>query len=241
MIRSVIGLVSLLLAVAACAAEKPEAAPEKGPDGSLILFNGKDLKGWDGDPKFWSVRDGAITGATTPENVTPSNTFLIWRGGTLKDFELNLKFRIKGGNSGIQYRSKDLGNWVVSGYQADFEDGETFTGIVYEERGRGVLANVGEKTTVGAEGKPRKTGTVGEVKTIQALHRRGEWNDYRITARGNHLVHAINGTVTAESTDEDEARRAMEGILALQLHQGPPMVVQFKDIRLKVLDGKSGR
>ena len=220
---------ALMLAVVACAAEKPAAAPQ----GFKSLFNGKDLTGWDGDPKFWSVRDGALTGETTAANPTPGNTFLLWKGGKLQDFELRVKFRIQGGNSGVQYRSKDLGNWVVGGYQADFEAGDTWTGVIYEERGRGLLAKLGEKTTVGADGKPVKTGDVGKPDEIKAAVKKDDWNEYVITARGNHLVQAINGRVTAETVDEDEQRRAMEGILALQLHAGPPMTVQFKDVWLK--------
>jgi hypothetical protein len=221
-----IALVISLALLAAAAGAQSEAKS---------LFNGKDLAGWEGDPKFWSVRDGAITGMTTPENRTPGNTFLIWRGGTLKDFELRLKFRIQGGNSGVQYRSKDMGNWVVGGYQADFEAGDMFTGIIYEERGRGILAKVGEKVRIGEDGKPVVTGSVGDPARIRAAVKKGDWNEYVITARGNHLVQSINGAVTAEAVDEDAARRAMEGILALQLHAGPPMTVQFKDITLKPL------
>src|SRR5919201_593824 len=114
--------------------------------GFRSLFNGKDLAGWDGNPKFWSVKDGAITGQTTAENPLKENTFLIWRNGTVDDFELRLSYRLVGGNSGVQYRSKDLGNWVVAGYQADMEAGKKFTGILYEERGRGILAERGQKT-----------------------------------------------------------------------------------------------
>jgi 3-keto-disaccharide hydrolase len=199
------------------------------------LFNGKDLAGWDGNPKFWSVKDGAITGQTTAENPTPGNTFLIWKGGTLKDFELRLKFRIQGNNSGVQYRSKDLGNWVVSGYQADIDAAGQYTGIFYEERGRGILGQVGEKVTVGADGKPVKTGSVGDPKEIKAAVRKDDWNEYVIVARGNHFTQAINGRTTVEAIDEDTAKRAMEGILALQLHAGQPMTIQFKEIRLRVL------
>jgi len=222
----------LILPVASVAARPPRVRGE-----ARVLFNGEDLAGWDGDPRFWSVKDGAITGATTPQNVTPANTFLIWKGGRLRDFQLTLKYRIQGqgGNSGIQYRSKDLGNWVVGGYQADFETGDTFTGVVYEERGRGVLAQVGERTIIGADGKPKIAGSVGDAAEIRAGVRKGDWNEYVVTARGNYLVHAINGRVTAESVDEDPHRRTMEGILAFQLHSGPPMVVQFKDIVLKTL------
>src|SRR5687767_14612132 len=80
--------------------------------GFKSLFNGNDLSGWDGNPKFWSVKDGLVTGQTTADNPTQGNTFLIWRDGTVEDFELRLSYRIVGGNSGIQYRSKDLGSWV---------------------------------------------------------------------------------------------------------------------------------
>jgi hypothetical protein len=218
------------LALAAAVAGGAGAAGE-----ARSLFNGKDLTGWEGDQKFWSVKDGAITGMTTPDNPTKGNTFLIWRGGALKDFELRAKWRIVGGNSGIQYRSKDMGNWVVGGYQADFEAGDMWTGILYEERGRGILAKVGEKVRIGSDSKPVVTGAVGDPAKIKAVVKKGDWNEYVITARGPHLTHAINGTVTAEAVDEDAGKRAMEGILALQLHAGPPMTVQFKDIVLKPL------
>ncbi len=196
------------------------------------LFNGKDLEGWDGNPKFWSVKDGAITGTTTKENPTQGNTFLIWKDGTLDDFELRLDFKIVGGNSGIQYRSKDMGNWVVGGYQADFEAGDTYSGINYEERGRGILCQRGEKVTIEKDGK-KVAERVTESKKLQDAIKKEDWNSYVITAKGNHLVHKINGNVTADVTDNEEAKRAMSGILALQLHAGPPMVVQFRNIRLK--------
>jgi hypothetical protein len=219
----------VLLALGAVAvAGGDEAGPQS-------LFNGKDLSGWDGDPKFWTVRDGAITGQTTAANPTKANTFLLWKGGPVKDFELRAKFRIEGNNSGIQYRSKDLGNWVVGGYQADMDAENRFTGIIYEERGRGILANVGEKVTIQPDGKPVKTGSVGDPAAIQAAIRKGDWNEYVITAQGNHLTHAINGKTTAEAVDDDPKGRAAAGILALQLHAGPPMTVQFKEILLRVL------
>jgi len=197
------------------------------------LFNGKDLSGWDGNPKFWSVRDGTITGQTTPDNPTQGNTFLIWRLGTVEDFELHVSYRIVGGNSGIQYRSRDLGNWVVGGYQADFEAGKIYSGILYDEKGRGILAKRGEKTTVDASGKVQVTGSVGDSDQLQAAIKNEGWNDYVVIAKGNHLIHKINGHVTVDVTDDQVEKRPSSGILALQLHAGPPMLVQFKDIRMK--------
>jgi type 1 glutamine amidotransferase len=201
--------------------------------GFKSLFNGKDLSGWDGNSKFWSVKDGAITGQTTQENPTSGNTFLIWRDGTVDDFELRLQYKIVGGNSGIQYRSKDLGNWVVGGYQGDFEAGETYSGILYEERGRGILAQRGQKTEISPDGKVNVVGSLGDTKEIQAGIKKEDWNEYVILARGNELTHIINGRVTAEVTDNQPEKGAKSGILALQLHAGPAMTVQFKNIRIK--------
>lgn len=212
--------------------------PAKTADGTLILFNGKDLTGWSGDPRFWSVKDSCITGSTR-ENKAEGNTFLIWKAGTVKDFELRAMWRLENHNSGIQYRSKDLGKWVVGGYQADMDGENTYTGICYEERGRGIVAQVGQKVTLGEHGKPAVTGATGDAKEIKAnIKKAGEWNEYVITCKGNHLVQTLNGKVTVDITDENEKHRMMEGILALQLHAGPPMLVQFKDITLKVLDEK---
>ncbi|MBM3882004.1 MAG: DUF1080 domain-containing protein [Verrucomicrobia bacterium] len=200
------------------------------------IFNGQDLTGWDGNPKFWSVQDGAITGRTTPDNPTKGNTFIFWRQGLLDDFELRLRFKIVGGNSGIQYRSKDFGDWVAGGYQADFEAGERYSGILYEERmTRGIMAERGQKVVWGPDGKKQVVGTVGDSKAIQAAIKKEDWNDYTIVAQGAHLVHQINGLVAVEVTDNDPKKQIRQGVLALQLHAGPPMTVQFKDIRLKRL------
>src|SRR5687768_14055279 len=129
------------------------------------LFNGKDLTGWIGNPAFWSVKDGAITGETTKENPTKGNTFLIYTNANVDDFELRLSYKIVGGNSGIQYRSKVINsnNWVVGGYQGDFEAGKTYSGILYEEQGRGILAKRGEKVVIKEEtGKPEVIGSLGK-------------------------------------------------------------------------------
>jgi len=218
--------------------------------GEKQLFNGKDLSGWEGNPKLWSVEDGAITGKTSDSGDTKisHNTFLVWKDGKVGDFELTLKYRIEKGNSGIQYRSKELpaGDFgpIVAGYQADFEAGKTYSGILYEERGRGILAQRGQKTVIEAvekksadpkspDFKVNATGSVGDSNDIQASIKDEDWNDYKIVAKGNHVQHFINGKQTVDVTDKDEAHAPKEGILALQIHAGPAMVVQFKDITLK--------
>jgi hypothetical protein len=212
--------------------------------GFQSLFNGKDLTGWDGNPKLWSVKDGAITGQTTKENPASGNTFLIWTNGTTSDFELRCSFRLVPGdekgfaNSGIQYRSTifDPANWVVGGYQADMEAGPTYTGILYEERmKRQIMANRGEKVVWDKDCQKRVVGSVGDADQIQASIKQREWNDYVIIAKGNHLQHFVNGKQTVDVTDDCVAQRAMTGVMALQLHAGSPMMVQFKDIRIKVL------
>lgn len=208
------------------------------------LFNGKDLAGWEGNPKLWAVEDGAITGTTTAENPTKGNTFLIWKDGEPSDFTLTLKFKMTPGdakkftNSGIQYRSHvvDAENFVVGGYQADFEYGDTYSGILYEEKGRGILAKRGQKVVIAQGETPAKpkievTGETGKSEEIQAAIDKDGWNDYRIVAEGNHVQHFINGKLTVDVTD-NTAEAPKKGVIALQLHAGPPMKVQFKDLVL---------
>jgi type 1 glutamine amidotransferase len=248
---SCLGLAGLLM-LSGVMLSQPAAAGEK-EDGFQSLFDGKTLKNWDGNPKFWRVEEGAITGQTTKENPTDGNTFIIWRGGEVADFELKLEYRIfanndKGfGNSGIQYRSYEEPDqkWVAGGYQADFEAGDTYSGILYSERtGRRILAQRGQKTVIGKNGKPKVVGSVGDTKEIQAKIKKEDWNEYHIIAKGNHFIHKINGVVTCECTDEDvegPKHRAAKGILGLQLHQGEPMKVQFRNIRIKNLSpGRKG-
>jgi len=204
------------------------------------LFNGKDLTGWKG-LDFWSVEDGVITGRTTKEKPTKGNTFLVWEG-EVADFELTFQYKIVGGNSGVQYRSKlvDAKGFVISGYQGDFEAGKKYSGILYEEKGRGILAERSQKVVIkeGASPKdPKKpkievTGSLGKTEEIQAKIKSEAWNEYRVVAKGGHLQHFINGVQTVDVTDET-AVGAKQGLLALQLHAGPPMVVQFKDLVLK--------
>jgi hypothetical protein len=219
------------------------AAPAEGAREARELFNGRDLSGWDGDGIHWSVEDGAITGRTSAEHPLKVNTFLIWKDGTVGDFDLHVSYKIVGGNSGVQYRSRrrdELGDHVVSGYQADIVDSDPdkFSGILYEERGRGILAERGQKVVIDEAGKKQVTGSLGEAQELAKAVKNHEWNDYEIIARGNHLVHKINGVTTVDVTDSQKDKSAREGILALQIHAGPFMTVQFKDIRLQVLKGE---
>ncbi len=211
-----------------------------------VIFNGKDLTGWDGDTRLWSVVDGAIRGQTTPENPARGNTFCIWRAGKLKNFILKIKFRIQNGNSGIQYRSREVSKWVVAGYQAEVENNQGKVGFLYDERARGWMVNVGDIMVVDEKGKKN---VVGKIADQDALIKAGyykdkDWNEYTIIGRGNHLIHMLNGFQTIELMDNDPKGRALEGILALQIHAGPPMTVEFKDIRVTHLPdhfGEAGR
>lgn len=226
----------------AYAQEKP-ASDSNAEPGFVHIFNGKDLSGWDSDPRLWSVQDGAIRGQTTQENRAKSNTFCIWRGGKLKNFVLKIKFRIENGNSGIQYRSRDLSNWSVGGYQAEVCNQQGKVGFLYDERGRGWMARVGEFMVVDKKGKKHVVSKVADSNALikAGYYREKEWNEYAIIARGNHLVHILNGFQTIEMIDNDPKGRAMEGILALQIHTGPPMTVYFKDIRIKRLPDHFGK
>ena len=220
------------------------------PAGFQSLFNGSDLSGWEGNPKLWSVKEGSITGQTTAADPIKGNTFLVWKEGTVEDFELRFSYKIVPNNdqgfanSGCQYRSKlaDAANFVVGGYQADFEADKTYSGILYEERGRGILANRGQVTLVKPDpADPHKTkveviGSVGKSEEIQAGIKQRDWNDYIVIARGNRLLHLINGRVTVDVTDEQSTHAARSGILAFQLHAGQPMTVQFKNVLLRPLN-----
>ncbi len=227
MIRRLGWLFSFVFALTSWVQAQDEAGFES-------LFDGKTLTNWDGNPEFWSVRDEAITGQTTPEKPTKGNTFIIYRKATVSDFELRLKFKIVGGNSGVQYRSEEVSPWVIKGYQADFDGAGGWTGTLYEEKGRGILAKRGNKVQITADGKKAGTEIAKEADILAAV-KQDDWNDYTIIADGNHLIHKVNGVTTIDVTDDEAAKRRMSGLLALQLHAGPPMTVQFKNIRLKKL------
>jgi hypothetical protein len=221
------------------------------------IFDGKTLSGWDGDPRFWRVEHEAIVGESAADKVVKPNTFIIWRGGAPADFELKLEFKISGGNTGVQYRSvemPDVAKWVLKGYQADIDFNNQYTGMLYEERGRTFLARRGQFGYVGPNQPPAgqrgdaagaasatpagPRGLLGALEDGAALQthiKQGDWNQFHVIARGNILIHVLNGRVTALFLDDDVTNRAMKGLLGLQLHEGPPMRVEFRNIWLKQL------
>jgi hypothetical protein len=228
--------VKKLLAAAIAVSLLVPAVQAADEEGFVSMFNGKDLTGWRGDKETWSVQDGAITGKTTTEKPLRNNTFLIWEGGQPGDFELRAKYKMVGNNSGIQYRSKviDEAKFIVGGYQADIDAKHVYTGMLYEERGRGILAQRGTKLTIGAEGA-KESVTIGDKEELKSKIKNEDWNDYTIIAKGNHLQHFINGTLMSEMIDNQKDKAATSGVIALQAHQGPAMTIQFKDLRIKTL------
>jgi putative heme-binding domain-containing protein len=202
-------------------------------DGFKPLFNGKDLTGWDGNPELWKVENGEIVGTTTGPEQLAYNQFLIWRGGVVKNFELKAKIKQAGNNTGIQYRSKELpenGKWSIGGYQCDIHPAHPNNAMVYEERGRGIIVQNGLGVVVDPEGKRWLANEHDPVKVDIA-----EWHEYTVIAQGNHLIHKIDGQVTIDLLDFELAKRSLEGLIAFQIHRGPAMKVQIKDVMLKEL------
>jgi hypothetical protein len=214
-----------------------------------VLFNGTDLAGWDGDPRLWSVRDGVIHGETTPDNVAQGNTFLIWQGGEVGDFELRLSFRCNAtNNSGIQYRSKRIpdeqakNKWVVRGYQHEIRNEHTLpnvSGFIYDEGGgaggRQRICQAAEQAVWEPETGKKVTGTLIDQAEFTKLMKIDDWNDVVIRAEGNRIRHYLNGRLILDFTDADPAKALREGVLALQLHAGKPMWAEYRDVRLKRL------
>ena len=253
--------IALVLAAAVAVAQQPppSGAPQgrggrgSGPRGAdpLVLgdhagftsiFDGSSLKDWDGDPAFWRAEGGAIVGQSTPANPVKQNTFVIWRGGEPKDFELKVEFRMSATNSGIQVRSvqlpagPDVGKWVMKGYQADIDFANQFTGQIYEERGRGFLAMRGQAVYVPDSGRPVVIGNLQQsADELKAIIKVNDWNQVHIVARGNTIMQILNGAVTSIVVDDDTKNRQLSGLIGFQMHVGEPMKVEFRNIWLKKL------
>ncbi|WP_342646861.1 DUF1080 domain-containing protein [Mucilaginibacter sp. CSA2-8R] len=209
------------------------------------IFNGINLNGWEGDPAYWRVENGAIIGEVTPATILKRNTFLIWRDGTPGDFEIKLQYRISArGNSGVNYRSEKIDTllFALKGYQADLDGKDKYnlgyprySGQNYEERGRQFLALRGQKTLLTFGNKPKLLDSIGNTLDLVKNIRPNDWNELRIVAKGNRLQHYINGVLMSEVIDDDTKNRKMRGWLGVQVHVGPPMKVEYRNILLKAL------
>lgn len=242
-------IVALALVAVGCqsqGSESTSAAPQEAT--GEAIFNGEDLSGWDGDERFWSVEDGAIVGESTEETPTEANTFLIWEGGEPDDFELSFQYRFvlvgddEYGNSGVQIRSErfedpehpDLEH-RVRGYQADMAISDWIPGIHYEEQKRGIVARRGQRVRFDADGERHEERFAEEDALGEHINIHSEWNDYQVYAHGDTIRARINGELMHELIDESPQAES-EGIIAFQVHAGPPMRVEIRDVRLTPIE-----
>lgn len=227
------------------------ACAQKKKDGFVSIFDGKTLNGWEGDKNYWRVENGSLVGEITADKLLKSNTFIIWRGGETKDFELKLQYRIStDGNSGINYRSEQINEvpFALKGYQADIDGKNRYTGQNYEERGRTTLAYRGQKTVIHGTTDPsavvrdhvkNNAWTNVEITkswnkdSLQSFIKSDDWNEVHLIVKGNRIQHFVNGVMMSDVTDNDAVNRKMQGLLGVQVHVGPPMKVEYRDIRLK--------
>ena len=230
-------LVLILLAMTTSPAQiGPDPYQESDYGGFESIFDGT-LQKWDGDFSLWRVQGNTIIGQTHPGQPVPANTFLIWRGGTVEDFDLKIDFRMSSTNSGLQYRSIELpkeGRWVLKGYQADFDFNNEYTGALYEERGpRGLITKPGDMVQIPKNQRPRIIGQLRNASEIKKNIRANDWNNMHVIARANVLIHLINGYVTSVVVDDDIPNRRDKGLIGLQIHTGDPMKVEFRNLYLR--------
>lgn len=218
------------------------------------LFDGKTLNGWEGDTNYWRVENGCLVGEITPGKLLKTNSFIVWKGGEPADFELIVECRITiAGNSGINYRSEQLTDipHALRGYQADIDGKNNYTGQNYEERGRTTLAYRGQQTVIDPLKKPSAslrddvrnnawtglnvTKSLGNIDSLRTHIKSGDWNEIRLIIKGNRLQHFVNGVLMSDVTDNDTTNRKMKGLLGVQVHVGPPMKVEYRNMRLKQL------
>jgi hypothetical protein len=214
----------------------PAAGAADLEEGFVCMFNGKDLSGWEGKPGWWHVEDGCLTVESTKDKPCDRCNYLMWRGGKPGDFELRAEYRLTGpgANSGIQFRSRELPDWDTSGYQADMEGGDQWSGCLFEHT-RGGVAMRGQKVVIDKDGKKQVT-SLDDPKELQKQIKKNEWNTYRVVARGSEITLEINGVVMCQATDNQAGLAAKDGVIALQMHPGPPMKAQFRNLRIRLFD-----
>ncbi len=212
----------------------PQAPAAEAEEGFIPMCNGKDLTGWEGKAGWWRVEDGAIMSESTKEKPCTKCNYLMWRAGKPTDFELRCEFRLVGGNSGIQFRSRELPDWDTYGYQADMEAGDQWTGCLFHHKFGGVVMR-GEKAVIAKDGKKEIT-PLGDSKELLKKVKKNDWNSYRVFARGNEMILEINGVVMCQAIDHRLDDGVRDGVIALQMHPGPPMKVQFRNLRIKTFE-----
>ncbi len=244
----------LLIAAIATLSCHISASAQSTEKGFVKIFDGKTLNGWKGDTQYWRVENGCLVGEIKPDRLLKTNSFIIWQGGEPADFELLVEYRItEAGNSGINYRSEKLTDvpHALKGYQADIDGKNNYTGQNYEERARTTLAYRGQKTVIDPLQKPAAavrddvknnawTGlkvkeSLGNIDSLKSHIKREDWNEVHLVIKGNRLQHYVNGILMSDVTDNDTANRRMKGLLGVQVHVGPPMKVEYRNIRLKQL------
>ncbi len=260
--NKIIGILSLFILLQSCGEKKKEEPMSQTDEVTaeseefVSIFDGKTLDNWKGDPTYWSVENGILVGRVTPETLLKTNTFLIWQGGELADFELKLEFRIADtGNSGINYRSEQLDTipFALRGYQADIDGQNRYTGQNYEERKRTTLAYRGEKAVINSQDNPEDPESLranvqrnawqsreileslGDSDSLKTKIKSEDWNEAHLVIKGNRLQHYINGILMSDVTDNDTVNRKSSGLLGVQVHVGPPMTVEYRNILLKKL------
>lgn len=231
-------IISTMLLLGSCIAQRQHHAYQS-------IFNGINLNGWEGDSVYWRVEGGTIVGEVTPATLLKRNTFLVWRGGMPANFDLKLEYCISAkGNSGVNYRSVEIDTlrFALKGYQADLDGKDKYnlgyprySGQNYEERGRQFIALRGQKTLLTSGNKPKLIDSIGNTLNLIKSIRPDGWNELHIIAKGNRLQHYINGVLMSEIVDDDTTNRKMSGLLGVQVHVGPPMKVEFRNILLKTL------
>ncbi len=253
-------LVCSVLSLQSCKEKKGTASTNEviqvdaNDDSFVSIFDGKTLDNWKGDTTYWRVENGNLVGEVTPETLLKKNTFVIWQGGSPENFELKAEFRItESGNSGINYRSELLDSvpFALRGYQADIDGQNRYTGQNYEERKRTTLAYRGEKAVITSQSNPEEEGSLGaNVKnnawqsreviaslgnsdSLKTKIKAEDWNECHLIVNGNRLQHYINGILMSDVTDNDSVNRKSSGLIGVQVHVGPPMKVEYRNIRLK--------
>jgi hypothetical protein len=235
-------LVILLLLFSTLACRSPKTLSNQG---FQPIFDGRTLNGWKGDSVYWRVENGVMIGEVTPQTLLKRNSFLIWTGGQPGNFELRVEYRISAkGNSGVNYRSQEIDTlpFALKGYQADIDGKDKYglgypryTGQNYEERGRQFLALRGQSVIIETDEKPRVIDTLGSQEALLKSINYNDWNRLYIVAKGNRIQHFINGNLMSEVTDNDTISRRMDGLIGVQVHVGPPMKIEFRNLLLKIL------